>query len=247
MHILIPCLEFPPFCGPGSLRLGRFAKEFALQGHRVSVVTASIADYRKGFPKRRALDYGLLDTIKESVDIYRTEAVDGTDNAWREREEIVLDDKQVWNSYAYEIIREIIETQAVDVVYTSSNPLSIHLAGLDLKADYGLPWIAEFRDAWTTHGMKIWSNKKEYEAQRLLEAKILRTADHVILNTPTIGQEVSEAFQLKRSDFSIVTNGYSADDFTSAVEKQVTSDGPLEIVHFGTLLGSLPLLVSFGD
>jgi glycosyltransferase involved in cell wall biosynthesis len=38
-----------------------------------------------------------------------------------------------------------------DVLYTTSSPVTAHLAGLIVQRITGLPWVADFRDPWTRH------------------------------------------------------------------------------------------------
>src|SRR5207237_811435 len=58
----------------------------------------------------------------------------------------------IWVPAALEACRGAVATERPDALLTSSPPHTIHLVGRLLKARYGLPWIADYRDPWA-HGL----------------------------------------------------------------------------------------------
>ncbi len=59
------------------------------------------------------------------------------------------DDRFPWLATAIPAAEQIIRSQAVRYVFTSSYPNSTHLIGLYLKRRYNIHWHADFRDGWT--------------------------------------------------------------------------------------------------
>ena len=58
------------------------------------------------------------------------------------------DDEVGWVPFAIARGLQIHEASPVDVIYSSSPPISGHLAAAALARQTGLPWIADFRDPW---------------------------------------------------------------------------------------------------
>lgn len=82
-----------------------------------------------------------------------------------------------------------------DLVYTTAPPFSVHLAGLLTKALTGTPWIAEFRDPWTTNPWKpafVRSSLSDW-AERRLERLCLGQADLVVAVSDGITQDLAAA------------------------------------------------------
>jgi glycosyltransferase involved in cell wall biosynthesis len=93
------------------------------------------------------------------------------------RARVVPDPQLGWVPFAYRAACQVIESQRIDCVVSTSAPLSAHLVGLLLKRRFALPWVADFRDPWAHDPMGL---RKIAAAHTYLEAQILRHADHVL-------------------------------------------------------------------
>ncbi len=236
MHILLPNFLFPPFCGPGSMRLGRFVRYWAEFGSHVTVVTTSPEDYRADFPRHQNLDWKLNENFPCRINIIRTKPVH---HLWNSKSpQLSQPDKTiVWNSIAAEKCKLIHTKNPVDILFTSSNPLSTHLLGLLLKSQLGIPWIAEFRDPWTTSPFRVWNDKRQHLFEREQHEKILRNADHVIVNTPVAKTETIKAFPFLGSQkVTVVTNFFHSKSMSSIAKNFCRhKSNRLTIAHVGTL------------
>lgn len=241
MHVLLPCFLFPPFCAPGSMRLGRFVRHFAERGARVTVVTAAVEDFENEFPRKQNLDYALLDGLHESVEVVRTPPVRQLADLSKGGPDSVV----CWNPAAAEACSQLHAQRRFDVLYTSSNPLSGHLLGKSLSERLSLPWIAEFRDPWTTSPFRSWESVQAYQRDCRLHESILRTADRVVVNTPVGMADTKRKYPfLDDSRISVVTNSFDRDGGV-AVNSRESRPDRLLIAHVGTLRRVAPTDVSY--
>lgn len=123
---------------------------------------------------------------------------------------------------------------APDVVYTTSPPHSVHLAGLLLSVLTGARWIAEFRDPWTANPWKPASMKSAFSEwlERKLEWLCLETADLVVPVSEGIGNRIAE--RGTRTPVVTVRNGIERLRTGDEVEADIRRDAPFEMVYTGT-------------
>ena len=125
------------------------------------------------------------------------------------------DPRRGWNKYALAKAKEIIESEGITTVITTSPPHSTQLIGLELKKQYpNINWVADLRDPWTD----IYYNSDLYPtswAQRRnlnYERSVLEGADKII----TVSEDCKRLFAEKADvagKITVVPNGYDNDDF----------------------------------
>lgn len=104
--------------------------------------------------------------------------------------------KQCPYSNMYDESCAIIEEKKIDLIIISGNPFIQFKFGHKLNKKYKTPWIADYRDAWTTStinqiGRSIWfSLYKKYE--RKFEIKWVSTATLVTASSEEIGSSISK-------------------------------------------------------
>jgi hypothetical protein len=63
---------------------------------------------------------------------------------------LYLPDGQIgWYRFALHAARQAVAKASIDLVFSSSPPITAHLVARRLHRETGLPWVAEFRDLWT--------------------------------------------------------------------------------------------------
>jgi glycosyltransferase involved in cell wall biosynthesis len=67
-----------------------------------------------------------------------------------------------------------------DVLLTFGHPMSDHLAGLHIKKELGLPWIAHFSDPWVDNPFRHPASRV---ACRRMEAEVISRADRVVFTS----------------------------------------------------------------
>lgn len=125
------------------------------------------------------------------------------------------DPRRGWNKYALAKARQIIESEGITTVITTSPPHSTQLIGLELKKQYpNINWVADLRDPWTD----IYYNSDLYPtswAQRrnlAYERSVLEGADKII----TVSEDCKRLFAEKADvagKITVVPNGYDESDF----------------------------------
>lgn len=150
----------------------------------------------------------------------------------------------VWvKRHADEAVR-LAREEGVEVVYTTGPPHSLHLLGLRLKRELGLPWVMDFRDPWAR---KPWGFKARNPwGQRLLggyEGKCVRSANRVILNTERMRDEFRNHYRdVPAERFVAIPNGCDP-ELADRVEGLLASEGEQEcgedrvyrVCHAGSL------------
>lgn len=119
--------------------------------------------------------------------------------------------------WAWDVIKYIetnMDITKYSVIYTTSGPSSAHLIGYYLKKKYGIPWVADYRDAWTDNpygnfNMEIPQHKLFY----YLEDILLKFADCNITIEQSMVQNYVDKFGISREKIVSITNGYDETDF----------------------------------
>jgi len=143
----------------------------------------------------------------------------------------IPDARMFWIRPSTRFLKDYLKTNPVDIIITSGPPHSLHLIGLNLKKKLNIPWIADFRDPWTSiyfyKDLKL--TRFADRINRKLELKVLRSSD---LNV-VVSKSMYEEFKQKGIDkIEIVSNGFdhSEYDFSASID-----DNFFSIVHVGTI------------
>lgn len=137
----------------------------------------------------------------------------------------------MWNWYrpAVQAGRRFLAKEGADVILSSYGPATCHIVASALASDARVPWVADYRDPWsssayTSHGWMLRG------VDRRLEARVTRTAAAFMGVSQTLKESVACCHPGVRA--FLVPNGYDpeekADDLKS-LDRQFT------IVHCGSL------------
>ena len=135
-----------------------------------------------------------------------------------------------WVKPSFEFLSGYISKNPVDTIITTGPPHSMHLIGLRLKRKFGINWIADFRDPWTTiHYHKSLSlNKASAKKHRKMEATVLNTADTIVVTSPTTKKEFQA---ITPKPVEVITNGFDVGE-----NREIPLDRNFSISHIGSLL-----------
>jgi glycosyltransferase involved in cell wall biosynthesis len=150
---------------------------------------------------------------------------------WIRSNVFIPDARFLWVRPSVRYLRHYLKKHQVDVMITTGPPHSVHLIGLHLHKSLKIPWVADFRDPWTTTDLHTALKLTRYAERKhlRLESKVLRSADHVI----AIGPDMKEEFlRIGAKVITIISNGYDESDFD---DEDVTLDTKFSLVHLGTL------------
>ncbi len=143
------------------------------------------------------------------------------------------DPRCLWIRPSVRFLKKYLAEHPVDLIVSTGPPQSMHIIGMKLARETGLPWIADFRDPWTrifyfkhlsmTSGTEKWHLK--------MERKVLDSATRVIAVSPLVQQEFQAMTQ---TPVELITNGFDECDY-AAPEKQAAGgpDKDFVIAHTG--------------
>jgi glycosyltransferase involved in cell wall biosynthesis len=149
------------------------------------------------------------------------------------------DDKAGWARTACREARRLLRQEArrgvpFDLVFTTSPPASAHAIGERLSREFGLPWVADFRDLWTDNPAYLASRWRQV-LDRRLEQRWLDRATGVVTVTES-WQRLLAARRSHGASAAFIPNGYDEDDF-AGLEHSSASPGVFTLVHTGTFYG----------
>lgn len=149
---------------------------------------------------------------------------------WVRSNFFIPDARAFWIKPSVRFLKDYLKTNPVDAIVSTGPPHSAHLIALALKKQIGLPWLADFRDPWTTMDyykellLTDWADKKHH----WLELEVLKTADAVTV----IGNGMKAEFEKKSGrSVEVITNGFDDEDFS---ESSTHLDKKFSLVHIGT-------------
>ena len=131
------------------------------------------------------------------------------------------DPRRGWNKYALAKAMEIIESEAIETIVTTSPPHSTQLIGLELKRLYPhIKWVADLRDPWTDiyYNQDLYPTRRAKKRNLRYERSVLLSADQII----TVSEECKRLFAEKApvtDKIIVVPNGYDEKDFINSTIK----------------------------
>ncbi len=240
--ILLVSYYFPPLGGVGAFRALKLARAFPHFDWRPSVLTPLAAHYY-------CIDETLLAAIPAGVEVHRTEsldpfrlfgrlrggrpagAVDGTKsdplfgritrfakglNTWL----FVPDNKIGWRRFASKEGIRLVREEGVDLVYTINVPQTCHLIGRDIHRATGVPWVADFRDAWTANPDLAPPTPFHRSLSTAMERSVLRESNLVVAVNETIRDLLVRSGDVADEKVVTVHNGFDPADFEDVPRRE---------------------------
>ena len=260
--VLIITYYWPPSAGAGVQRWLKFAKYLPSSGWEPLIITVD-PEYAT-YP---ALDHSLDRDLDSKIRIWKTRATDYFRIYRRDKSKVpaagfassdeksfkgwlirfvrgnffIPDPRRGWNKYAFKQASELILSEGVTHVITTSPPHSTQLIGIKLKKKFpSIKWIADLRDPWTDiYYYSLFNHTPPAKAlDSHYERKTLELADSLI----TVGDSLRDLFLSKYKDAAnkihTITNGFDETDF------QAKSNGfntEFVVTYTGTLSESYPM------
>lgn len=260
--VLIITYYWPPSGGAGVQRWLKFAKYLPEFGWQPIILTVDPA-----YAAYPVTDFSLIDDLPYSVKIYSTPAINyfsiynkdksripaagfakNADNKLKGKllrfirgNFFLPDPRRGWNKFAFNKACELIKSEDIENVITTSPPHSTQLIGLKIKKKYpGIKWIADLRDPWTD----IYYYKQFYPTiiskaiDLLFEKSVLKNSDRII----TVGASLKTLFSSKVKGIEkksvVITNGYDEADFKGI---PATNPARVTLTYVGTLSDIYPI------
>ncbi len=239
-RVLIISYYWPPTGGSGVQRWVKFAKYLPLEGWQPVIYTpenpeqlavdeslAAEVPHEAEIVKTRIFEpYSFYKKLlkgsghsKEAVEVNPVNAQNKSfvqkAAMWVRGNLFRPDPRCLWIRPSVKFLKKYLEEHPVDLIVSTGPPQSMHIIGMKLARETGLPWIADFRDPWTrifyfkhlsmTPATERWHHR--------MEKNVLDEATRVVAVSPLVQQEFQEMTQ---TPVELITNGFDECDFEGA-------------------------------
>jgi len=119
------------------------------------------------------------------------------------------DSKKGWKPFAIDEGRRLLQEENIDVMVSSSAPVTSHIIARQLKQEYETPWLADLRDLWSQNHNYSYGPLRRL-VDRRLEVKTLSKADALL----TVSQPWAEkliALHKGKTAYTI-THGFNPEE-----------------------------------
>jgi hypothetical protein len=259
VNILLISWYFPPANDVGALRIGKIADYLLQQGNKVQVLTSirahcdnslgtvltqdqitrthwfDVDTFRSRTERNVTIDPGKVLELQSS----RSET---KHNAFRSlaaehyRHLVRIPDQQTgWLPYLRKAARTILAKEKFDLIYASGPPFTVFLGASAVSRECGVPWIAEYRDAWSRY---VYAPKPRWKQllDEHMENRALAKASGIV----TTSEPWADYYRVRFGKPTVaVSNGYDADQVQDQLLPPKSRESPLSITYMGVMYGGL--------
>jgi glycosyltransferase involved in cell wall biosynthesis len=236
-RVLVVAYYFPPLGGGGVNRTVQLVRRLVRAGWQPLVLTVDDAAW--------ARDTALSRRIPPQVKVLRIPNPDWgrvvvraggrpQPSAGRGRLQrwLVPDLHVGWSLLASGVAATLAVARAIDAVYTTAPPYSAHAAGLAARR-LGIPWIADFRDAWTLCHARRDLPPRRIVLERRLEEAVMKRANRVLFASEAVRRRYLARLSGLAHRSETVLTGFDPEEFRGA-EEVVPDPLRFSIVHAGS-------------
>ena len=122
------------------------------------------------------------------------------------------DPRCLWIGPSVKFLKKYLKEHPVDLIVSTGPPQSMHIIGMKLARETGLPWIADFRDPWTKifYFKHLSMTRTTERWHRRMEKRVLDEASAVVSVSPLVQQDLQNMTQ---TPVELITNGFDECDF----------------------------------
>ena len=239
-RVLIITYYWPPSGGSGVQRWVKFAKYLPKEGWQPVIYTPENPEFtaidrtlaaeippEAEVIKRPILEpYGVYKKLlgKKGSEGGEVNPINGGKKNWKQKLSLFIrgnffipDPRVFWVRPSVRFLKRYLKEHPVDAIVTTGPPHSMHLIGLGLSKATGLPWLADFRDAWTNmfYYKYLELGKWADEKQHRLEKAVLDNATIVVSVSP---YEQKDFQKITSNEVRLMTNGFDPADYRADSE-----------------------------
>ena len=145
----------------------------------------------------------------------------------------VPDNFALWITPAVRAGYALLKDEQIDAILSSSPRPSVHVVAATLSRLTGVPWLADYRDPWSTYQFRRYPTAAHRAAHRWLEAQALRAAAAVTAVNQPILDDLLARHPWLAGRTHVLPNGF---DRAEAADEVSLGDG-FWFVHTGRLYG----------
>lgn len=222
--VLVIAYYFPPMGFSGVQRTAKFVKYMTKFGWEPTVLTISPKAYY-------AFDETLLKELEErNIRIIRTGSKDPTQrviNQSKIKSEflrkilnrisqtfILPDNKRFWMKSALKEARKLLEKETFDIIFATAPPYTDLRIGAQLKKEFNIPLILDYRDAWLDDGLSFYPTPIHRWIVKAMEREVLHQSNKIVVYTRQIKEHLLRLYPfLSADEIVIIPHGYDKEDF----------------------------------
>jgi glycosyltransferase involved in cell wall biosynthesis len=246
--ILFIAYYFPPLGGAGVQRSLKYVKYLPDFGYEPVVVSS------KGISGNQ-FDNKMVSDIKEGTKVFYYPAYSPLNLRKNIKNKFLIkfinlihrlmipDGLFFWYFFNRSKVLKLIKEEKIDILYTTSAPVSVHLFGLYLKKKIkNLTWISDFRDEWANNPEKykfkfsFENNPVKNFFDKYYEKQVVKKSQKITSVSNYIENNFKESYKKFSEKFETITNGYDEKDFAGIENISVKED--FEVLYFGSLYGT---------
>lgn len=143
----------------------------------------------------------------------------------------IPDTRRFWISPSVKFLLQYLRQEKVDAIISTGPPHSTHMIAMNVSKGLGIPWLADFRDPWTTmdYYRDLMLMPFADKLHRTLERKVLHQADTLVV----VGSLIKKEFEEKGAHrVRVISNGYDESDFN--INGSVALDKEFTLAHMGS-------------
>jgi hypothetical protein len=133
--------------------------------------------------------------------------------------------------------RDFLKKNKVDAIIATGDPFVLFSYAAKLSKEFGIPWIADYRDPWS-HEQKHIKNAPMRAWNAFLEKKIVSSASHISTVSTFVFSKINQLIPNK--PFSILPNGYNEKEINQIREIPQKNE-ILTIAFIGTIYNWHPI------
>ena len=141
----------------------------------------------------------------------------------------IPDARKFWVKPSIKFLSDYISKNQIETIITTGPPHSLHLIGQQLKTQFPLRWITDFRDPWTaiSYHNQFYLSSFAHQIHRTLESEVLNTTDHII----TTSDATKQLFKpMTKTPITTITNGFDVQTLP-----KISLDEAFTLTHIGAL------------
>jgi glycosyltransferase involved in cell wall biosynthesis len=101
-----------------------------------------------------------------------------------------------------------------DCIVSTSAPYTAHLVAWRLARRTSIPWVADFRDLWSTNTFLYFPTPAHQRLNAFLEKVVVEGADRILTCTPLFKEDFLQRYSHMPPDrFAMITNGFDPADY----------------------------------
>ncbi len=255
-HILYVAFSYPPSHASGVYRALAMSNAFAAADWDVTVLTTTV-EY---FEDSTGVDPSLMERVDPRIHSERVPflAGDGDVSGWpwlrarwpelwqtvRNRRDLGIFPERkyaTWRPAIAEAAERIHRQHPVDLVVATANPHVDFTVGKHLKDLYGVPYVMDYRDAWSLDVFSGRTIATTTSAQGKAEAELLADASAVWFVNDAILQWHQRQYPEAASRMRVVANGFDPVSGGHATTPRQGREQGLRFGYIGTMTGQVPL------